>query len=414
MSVITTKLPDGSAGDNSRSKRNASDYRTERYQARRVLWLITKRKAQRACGHWSIKKDSKVGIRATAREDGAVTAGFSGLATCGSVWACPVCSAKILGHRQGELQTALETHAASGGRVAMVTLTMRHEKGQALADLWNGVSDAWHKVTSGRAWEAIQDTYGAEVERVVTRGRRAGQTVTESRIDWVRVVEVTHGVNGWHVHVHAVLFLPAKIREADCQTIAWSMYGRWSDSLVRSGFAAPILERGLDVRLWEDGENGLADYFTKNVYYGNIAAEATRSDFKKGKNGNRSPFQILADLLEFSDTGDITDPATFTDLNLWHEWERYSLRRRQQTWSVGARARLVPDQPELTDEEIAAQDEGTEDLCTLDQANWSKIVANGWECEVLEVVEADQSGEALQDWLVRHQVYAHWCITRPE
>ena len=51
------------------------------------------------------------------------TASYGGLQTCGSVWACPVCSAKIAERRRVELLDAMELHKAQGGAVYLLTTT---------------------------------------------------------------------------------------------------------------------------------------------------------------------------------------------------------------------------------------------------------------------------------------------------
>jgi hypothetical protein len=51
------------------------------------------------------------------------TTSYSGLQTCGSVWACPVCSAKIAERRRVEIMAAMAAHKAAGGWVNLLTLT---------------------------------------------------------------------------------------------------------------------------------------------------------------------------------------------------------------------------------------------------------------------------------------------------
>ena len=49
------------------------------------------------------------------------TASYGGLQTCGSVWTCPVCAAKIAERRRVELLDAMELHKAQGGAVYLLT-----------------------------------------------------------------------------------------------------------------------------------------------------------------------------------------------------------------------------------------------------------------------------------------------------
>ena len=63
------------------------------------------------------------------------TASYAGLQTCGSVWACPVCSAKIAERRRVELLDAMDLHKAQGGTVSLLTLTTPHQRGDVLVEL---------------------------------------------------------------------------------------------------------------------------------------------------------------------------------------------------------------------------------------------------------------------------------------
>ena len=63
------------------------------------------------------------------------TASYAGLQTCGSVWVCPVCGAKVVERRRGEIQQAMAMHRACGGEVHLLTLTVPHTRFNALDDL---------------------------------------------------------------------------------------------------------------------------------------------------------------------------------------------------------------------------------------------------------------------------------------
>lgn len=112
-------------------------------------------------------------------------AGYAGLATCGSVWACPVCAAKISAHRRDELARVVQVAVGLGFKVSMLTLTQRHHAGQDLAELWASLQSGWNAVTSGRRWQEFCRQLGVQ--------------------GWVKAVEVTHGPHGWHVHVHVLI-----------------------------------------------------------------------------------------------------------------------------------------------------------------------------------------------------------------
>jgi hypothetical protein len=289
-------------------------------------------------------------------------AGFAGLSTCGSVWADPVCNAKIMARRALEIGAAVETWQASGGRVAFVTFTMRHRKGQRLATLWDGLSKAWGRVTSGKYWQADKARHGV-----------AG---------WLRVVEVTHGKNGWHVHIHALLFLEVGLVEPDVAGLHGSMFGRWSRGLTSSGLGKPLLV-AQDARLLDGAaDEHLSRYFTKAVHGGHrVGLEFTSSQTKAVRSAlGTAPVWSLLD--QVMDSGDADA------LDLWHEWERSSKGRRQLTWAQGFRKALGLA-AESTDEEIAGEELGSreDDLVLITAEGWAQIVGGLHMVSLLEVAE---------------------------
>lgn len=338
-------------------RKTASDLRERRYSARGLLWQESGLERVRQCGRVAVTPGGSVALRLRSG-----VAGFAGLSTCSSVWADPVCNAKIMARRAVEIGAAVEVWQARGGRVAFVTLTMRHRRGQRLATLWDGLSKAWAKVTSGKGWVTDRERHGV-----------AG---------WLRVVEVTHGSNGWHVHVHSLLFLDPGLVEPDLAGLHASMFGRWSRALVRSGLARPLMV-GQDAKLVAGAaDSDLAAYFTKAVYGSRaIGLEFTQTQSKSARSvhGTRAVWGLLDDVL-----GGDADA-----LDLWHEWERGSRGRRQLTWSKGMRQALQLG-AEATDEDIAEEEVGTaqDDLVLITAEGWRVVVAGLHMARLLGAAEA--------------------------
>ncbi len=370
-----------------------ADRRRGRFEARHTLWDESTLPRVRSCGRARQDKAAPITVKVSTGPGGR-KAGYGGLQSCGSVWACPVCSAKIAAHRQGEIERALTAWVEQGGhkplrfgpedeqgdeqgprgRVALASFTMRHKKGHRLTTLWDGQATAWHAVASGGGWADDQAAHGSDYLRLVTRGKRAGQFVLARRIPLIRVFETTHGdENGWHTHVHCLVLLPEGATHESVQALGASMFGRWRDSLKRQGFQAPSSRRGWDMELLTgDPSAGLADYFTKAVY--SASMEAARGDMKDAKNGNRTPFRVLRDVVE---------QGVVDDLEIWHEWERGSKGRRQIAWSVGLRAELLPEEEELTEQDIVDLDEGGEAETTIDDDLWNVVQARRLDYAVL-------------------------------
>lgn len=311
-------------------------------------------KAIRDCGHHAINPEGLVGVKVTHTATGR-KAGFAGLATCGSVWACPTCNAKIATRRAEELAAAVRQWERLGGHTALVTLTMRHDKDQSLALLWASLSYAWSKATSGRGFQHDSAEHGTVI-------------LGKKRLPWVRSVEVTHGGNGWHVHVHALMFLKGQV---DLQRLGESMFARWSRALQRKGLRAPIQNRGgLDVKaLVTSADNPAEDsasYLVKTTYAytaDNAGWEVAGGAMKDARGTNRAAFRILRD---FVATGDLSD------LDLWHEYEKASRGRMQLTWSRGFRDYLRLE-AEKTDEEIAAEELGGDTIQTIPADEWRAV-----------------------------------------
>ena len=108
---------------------------------------------QRNCG--VVPVGDRVEIR---MKDG--SAYYCGLETCGNVWLCPVCSAKIHHRRAAELREALTMWEAQGHAASLVTITVPHDLGDRLSRLLNAERDAWKRVTQGAAWQRLKRRLG--------------------------------------------------------------------------------------------------------------------------------------------------------------------------------------------------------------------------------------------------------------
>lgn len=348
--------------------------------ARTLLWNASSLPRVSRCGR--IPLTSAVSINSPGAKG---RAGFGGLETCGSVHACPSCAQKVSGHRADEIARAITEWQGRGHSVVFLTLTNRHYQRHKLRQLWDATTTSWARVTSGRAWTHDKDRHGIK--------------------GFIRVVEVTHGRHGWHVHIHALLFLDGKRTTHHAQAIGSALFTRWRDALILQGFPAPSFQHGQDARLvTPDNPMALGSYFAKSVYtYKNslgsakAGMEAAGAVFsKKARRGNRTPWQVLRDYVETRNA---------SDLKLWHEWEQGSQGRRQITWTNGLRDDLLTT-PVLTDEQIAElKDTGTP-LALIDRDDWKQITRTRPHLlpYFLHWAEQDPSGALLLRELTRHNV----------
>ena len=195
-----------------------------------------------------------------SREHG--TASYGGLQTCGSVWTCPVCAAKIAERRRVELLDAMELHKAQGGAVYLLTLTTPHQRGDVLAELLD---------QQGKALQSF------------LRDRKVKEVFKEmGHIGQVRALEVTHGRkaarnNGWHPHFHILQFCQVNGSEADRKDWTARLYMRWAAYCQKAGLGMPSYAHGIKL---DDGTKA-SDYVTK---WG-LEDEMTKGHTKKAKAG---------------------------------------------------------------------------------------------------------------------------------
>jgi len=253
------------------------------------------------------------------------SASYAGLQTCGSVWVCPVCAAKIAERRRFEIIDAMSTHKDNGGNMTMMTLTAPHTRTDKLADILAKQGKALEFLNSDRSVRAIFKEMGI--------------------IGQIRALEVTHGRlspsnNGWHAHYHILQFAgstPLKIVFSPMQMLEWEdrLYVRWAAGCVRAGLKAPSRLHGIKL---DDGSKAAA-YVSK---WG-LEDEMTKGHTKKALHGE-TPFDFLRSFL--------ADPADKMAAILFKEFAEGFKGKRQLHWS--ARLKKHFDIAELSDDELGA------------------------------------------------------------
>jgi hypothetical protein len=208
------------------------------------------------------------------------TAWYCGLVTCGSVWMCPICAAKVSERRRVELGQALAAWKKQGGSTWLSTLTFSHQPHENLVELKAKLADALRRFQGGAAAKNDKDQFGV-----------VGQ---------VRALEVTHGGNGWHPHIHQLLFVTADDTPENRDKLRASMFKRWRRACERSGLGVPSEKHGVRV----DGGNNAGAYIAK---WG-LESELTKHVVKEGRGKSRTPMAILGDFL---DSGDMADAELF-------------------------------------------------------------------------------------------------------
>lgn len=285
------------------------------------------------------------------------TAAYAGLQTCGSVWACPVCAAKVAERRRVELQAAMAAHKAKGGTVNLLTLTTPHQKTDKLSDLLENQSKALHRFWRDRTVKAIFKEMGT--------------------IGHVRASEVTHGRkspsnNGWHPHYHCLMFCGSGVdlsRFDVPQMKDWQvrLYLRWAACCLKSGLGEPSYAHGLKL---DDGTKA-GNYAAK---WG-LEDEMTKGHTKKALHGE-TPFDFLRAYL--ADGSDRQAAALFK------EFAETFKGKQQLRWSKGLKNLFAIE--ETTDEELATKVEESAVLfATLTMDQWRDVLKVDGRATVLEI-----------------------------
>lgn len=264
--------------------------------------------------------------------DGGRPAGYAGIERCGSIWACPHCSAVIRAGRAAEIEQAVSAHQSTGGSVVFFTGTLRHHQADDLETTLDAILEGWRKLTAGRPWKRIKEKYQVS--------------------GYIRSIEVTYGGNGWHPHAHSLLFLDGDILPEELEELRPVLYELWATCVEKAGGKRPT-EKGLDLQKLDDDGKLLAKYLAKvqdekKRQTWSAGAEMTRSDVKTGRGSSITPFQLLDEHLGYDEQ---------TRARLWREYYLVSKGRRAITWSRGLKERCCIG--EVTDADILDAAEST-------------------------------------------------------
>lgn len=252
-----------------------------------ALWHESSRDRQRHCRRTPTGITSAVNAYQSDRGTY-----FTGLQTCGHI-TCPVCGPAIREQERRRVFALVAAHLAAGGYAYTFLLTLSHGPMDRLGDLLNALD-------AGRS-AAIGGDGGSRWARDRKRYGIAGTS-------WHR--EEMHGMNGWHPHVHGLLFVERELTPAELDALQSRIYGRHRAALEAKGYRAQAAFNGIQV---VRSTESIAGYLTKqDRMAGRIAAEMTRGDLKKGK-GLETPGSILH---RFTLTGDVAD------LDLYRDYEQ--------------------------------------------------------------------------------------------
>ena len=180
--------------------------------------LTAKLKGIKLCGSKAMNIATSHVVDVLANEK---DAHFFGTMTCHSAWACPRCTSRVMAEKSVRIACLIDALAKQGLRAFMLTFTLPHTD----------------SMTCEQAFDVLQATW-----RMFSKdGNRAKNSQNKSLTAYgqfrnkfaikhvVRVYEFTWGdANGWHPHIHALLWTPEKDLNA---LLEWEniLTDRWID-----------------------------------------------------------------------------------------------------------------------------------------------------------------------------------------
>jgi hypothetical protein len=301
------------------------------------------------------------GLVAVLRGAESRNAFYRNLVACGSVWACPVCAAKVQERRREEIATAFDWAYSNGLQPVMVTLTFPHQAWQSLGDLVMQQRAALKMLRKGRGWDKFMRLSGYQ--------------------GLIRALEITSGLHGWHPHTHEIWFVSPHVKAED---LAIEVTKKWASACARAGLLDPkknkqmkaFARHAVDVKGW----CATSDYLAKadDARHWGADREMAKGSTKAGKAKGLHPFGLLASAA----AGDVQAGKLYVEFVDTMK----ATRSRQLFWSPGLKNRVGLN--EKTDEELAAEEREPADLLgLLEREDWVNVRRSRQRAQVLDAAE---------------------------
>lgn len=313
-----------------------------------------------------------------------------GVMRCANVGLCPVCAPVIRQKRSMDIDAAQEAWIARGGSTYFATFTVPHELGDSPAVVLDRLRTMWRKMqqaTGFRSWKASVGFEGM-----------------------IRAFEVTYGRNGWHWHLHVLLFVEGNKIEAP------RLAACWRRQFERSGIGGQYVPKvSFDVR--KLSRRGIGSYLGKVSVEWGAGAEMARQDMKRRSIGPAQMLELAHDeWTQLTLTGDVTWQRRWEGLEKaskrlrWIEWGK-GMRDRACVWQMEAIVAghelqgVLLSKVEETDEEAAVGDDAEQVVASwhVPASVWRKFRRAG-ELGLLLAALVSNDGHRYGCWLVTPHV----------
>lgn len=312
---------------------------------------------------------------------------YRNLMRCDNVWLCPVCSSRMTSERAEDIRKAY-SYAVSElkYKVVMVTYTMSHRNFDSLQSNVNDLREARRKMRSGRKWQEFKQNYGYE--------------------HCISSLETPYNeLNGWHVHVHELMFLNPDKAEFELHEnskilddwLGQELSGQWIKALNKVGRSASW-EHGINVT---SANQRIAEYISKHGKLPfdetwDLSMELTKNMSKKSHD-SLHPFQILARAED-----------DYKYRKLWVEYALAFDGKAQIFWTKGLKELCLLPEEEISQEEEEVKEETF--VMSISQEDWRTIVLCKAQGRLLNFAILSQANIAeIEKWIKFHTDYInHW------
>jgi hypothetical protein len=224
-----------------------------------------------------------------------------------------------------------------------------------LETLRKGLCRAWRRLQQSRQWRDARDD--CEVEHLI------------------RAHEITLGDNGWHPHVHVMMFA----RYPD-------LLDAWQRRLMLAWKHAVECEMGAECV--PSATHALKISTCRDDYIAKMALEVASSATKQGRQGNFNPWQIAKRIVEGDERPEV--------------WEEYAAGMRgchQLQWSRGLREALAPTEPDLAC--LGEEPKEKEVIAEIPRETWREMCNEPGSLWTLHDFgkSTELSGNEARDWL---------------
>jgi len=347
--------------------------RRERFRCHAWLRKFSKRVGATQC-MTSGAAGSEVEVSVTA--SGATH--VSGIRRCGSPHSCPVCAPVVRERRSAQIDVILKRALDDGYHLVFLTATIQHSIGWALADTLEALQKSWTSGFGGRAAQWRTHLPGP--------GLRGEPFERHDYVGQIRALDFTHSsVNGWHPHIHAVLFFHPDTTAEDRADWLLARRTAYRKALQRRGYHSAANSVGWH---WSDvtSTDGLSDYAAKVTGGWGAALELARGDMKTSRHiAGVTPFDLLRSAAL---DGDLDDAELFSEYEAATNGRRaISVGRRiKELFGTGIKD-LDADDSALAE---SAPDTDVVYVKSFRPAFWNYTLARGRTAYLLEAV-ADEA-----------------------